>query len=204
MGLPVDQLVVATNENDILHSFFSKGEYFRPTAVSPTIAPSMDICVSSNFERFLFHMNGDDPEKMAELMRNFEKTNKLKADDALLQRCQSEMISARLSQEEIKETIRSTDEEFGYLLDPHSAIGVGAVNKLKAEGKVNEGVPMICLACAHWAKFTSAVDAAVGKEKREAKPYPPALEKIKTMPTKKKLLKADKTEVKKHILSARK
>lgn len=204
MGLPVDQLIVATNENDILHNFFSKGEYFRPTAVSPTIAPSMDICVSSNFERFLFHMNGDDPEKMAEIMQNFEKTNKLKADKELLSRCQEQMISARLSQAEIKNTIREVEDEFGYLLDPHSAIGVGAVKKLKAEGKVHEDVPMICLACAHWAKFTKAVDGAIGKERREAKPYPPALTKLETMPTKKKILKADKQVVKEHILSIRK
>lgn len=204
MGLPVDQLVVATNENDILHKFFTKGEYFRPTAVSPTIAPSMDICVSSNFERFLFHMNDENAEKMAELMKRFEETSELKADSALLSKCRSEMISARLSQKEIKETIQSHYRTYGYLLDPHSAIGVGASLKLKDSGELNLNTPLVCLACAHWAKFTDAVGNAIGKTELQKRQFPKALESLKSLPKRKKVMEANIDDVKAHILNARK
>ncbi|CAN0343625.1 unnamed protein product, partial [Hapterophycus canaliculatus] len=73
MGLPVDRLVVAVNENDILHRFFSTGKYWREGVV-PTLAPSMDICVSSNFERYLFHLSGDDGEVLAGWLKGFEAT----------------------------------------------------------------------------------------------------------------------------------
>jgi threonine synthase len=76
MGLPVGELIVATNENDILHRFFTTGKYHR-RPINKTISPSMDICVSSNFERYLFHLMGDDAEKLANMMKAFEATGQI-------------------------------------------------------------------------------------------------------------------------------
>merc|ERR1719440_334117 len=86
MGLPVERLVVATNSNDILHRYFSAGDYSSAT-VAETVTPSMDIQVSSNFERFLFHMGGEDAAALAELMRSFEAGNPLTPSDSLLAAC---------------------------------------------------------------------------------------------------------------------
>ena len=153
MGLPVDQLVVATNKNDILHRFFNdKGDYtLSPDGVSETLSPSMDIGVSSNFERFLFHMGGDDPAQMKKLMDNFEKTGKLEPPDSLVAASRSHMDSASVADDEILATIADVYERGnGYVLDPHSAIGVAAARKTR---KAGTDVPMICLACAHWATY---------------------------------------------------
>ena len=89
MGLPVGELVVATNENDILHRFFQKGDYSRRN-INKTISPSMDICVSSNFERYLFHLFDEDPEKLNNLMKAFEATNKLQLAGRDLAKAQSD------------------------------------------------------------------------------------------------------------------
>ena len=153
MGLPVDQLVVATNKNDILHRFFNdKGDYtLSPDGVAETLSPSMDIGVSSNFERFLFHMGGDDPAQMKKLMDNFEKTGKLEPPDSLVAASRSHMDSASVADDEILATIADVYERGnGYVLDPHSAIGVAAARKTR---KAGTDVPMICLACAHWATY---------------------------------------------------
>mmetsp|Transcript_10175 Transcript_10175/g.11682 ORF Transcript_10175/g.11682 Transcript_10175/m.11682 type:complete len:493 (+) Transcript_10175:222-1700(+) len=203
MGLPVDQLVVATNENDILHNFFSKGQYFRPPKVTPTLAPSMDICVSSNFERFLFHMNENNAETMHKIMKDFEETKKLEATEELLQRCQSQMLSARLTQEEIRQTIKENYDTHGYLLDPHSAIGVGAAAALEADGKLSKETPMVCLACAHWGKFTKAVGESIGEAELQRMKFPDELEALKTKETRKVVIPAEEQTVKSHILSSR-
>mmetsp|Transcript_20724 Transcript_20724/g.33766 ORF Transcript_20724/g.33766 Transcript_20724/m.33766 type:complete len:529 (-) Transcript_20724:33-1619(-) len=201
MGLPVDQLVVATNENDILHRFFSKGEYFKPSGVSPTLSPSMDICVSSNFERFLYHMADDNAEKLNNWMKTFESTGKLEASPELLKRAQGEMLSARLSQPEILDTIRENFEAHNYLLDPHSAIGVGGATQLQKDGKLHEAVPMVCLACAHWGKFSKAVGSAIGEDKLKQCPFPKELEKLKSLPTRKQVMPATMDAVKEHMRS---
>ncbi|MDP7047243.1 MAG: threonine synthase [SAR324 cluster bacterium] len=172
MGLPIDKLVVGTNENDILHRFFSKGEYHR-TELIETYSPSMDIQISSNFERYLFDLAGNSAETLQRWMDDFERRGKLTLESDLLKQAQSDFASARVSDEEIVMTIRDFHLETGYLLDPHTAVGVKAVEKTDLQ------TPVICLACAHPAKFGETVRKALGTE-----PEPPeelaALEKLET------------------------
>ena len=185
MGLPVSKLVVATNDNDILHRFFSKGEYHR-AGVQATCSPSMDICVSSNFERFLFHMLGDDSKALSEMMSTFEKTGKLTASDEFLTKCQEEMLSNAVPQADILATMKSVHGTHGYLLDPHSAVGVASASVLRAKGALSptRTNPIVCLACAHWAKFKKAVAGALGDEIAAGMPLPTELNRLVDMPTK--------------------
>ncbi len=155
MGLPVGKLVVATNENDILHRFFTKGEYHRE-AIAMTISPSMDICVSSNFERYLFFLAGNDSDILAEWMKIFESTKKLDIGGDLLLQAQSDFSSARANTSMTIDVIREYNEKYDYILCPHSAVGVSAIQQTN---DVNE--TMVCLATAHEAKFPAAVKMAI-------------------------------------------
>jgi len=155
MGLPVGKLIVATNENDILHRFFTKGQYHRE-AIAETISPSMDICVSSNFERYLFFLAGNDSAKLAEWMKTFETTKKLDIDGDLLLKAQSDFSSARADTAMTLDTIREYNEKHNYLLCPHTAVGVSAIQQ---SGDVHE--TMVCLATAHDGKFPAAVKLAI-------------------------------------------
>ena len=155
MGLPVGKLVVATNENDILHRFFTKGEYHRES-IAETISPSMDICVSSNFERYLFFLAGNNPEKLAEWMKTFESSKKLDIGGDLLLQAQADFTSARADTAMTLDVIREYNEKYNYVLCPHSAVGVSAIQQT---GDVNE--TMVCLATAHEGKFPAAVKMAI-------------------------------------------
>lgn len=155
MGLPVGKLIVATNENDILHRFFTKGEYHR-FGIEKTISPSMDICVSSNFERYLFHLAGDDPTTLASWMKAFEATGKLTITGKKLEQARSDFLSARANTEMTLQTIKEYHEKYDYMLCPHSAVGVSAVHQLN---EVNSAT--VCLATAHDAKFPAACKRAV-------------------------------------------
>ena len=183
MGLPVEQLIVATNRNDILHRFFSNdGDYsLDKSGVAETLTPSMDIGVSSNFERFLFHMGNDDPAQMKQLMDTFESTGALNPPDSLLAASRAEMDSASVADDEVLKTIADVCERGnGYVLDPHSAIGVAAARKKRPAGTTT---PMVCLACAHWAKFPDANRAALGKEKAAAMVVPEPLASLHKLET---------------------
>jgi threonine synthase len=155
MGLPVGKLIVATNENDILHRFFTKGEYHRE-AIAKSISPSMDICVSSNFERYLFFLAGNDSEKLVEWMTNFEDTKRLTINGDLLEKARSDFSSVRTGTKMTLETIRRYSDKYGYILCPHTAVGVNAIHQT---GDVNES--MVSLATAHEGKFPDAVKQAV-------------------------------------------
>lgn len=181
MGLPIDQLVVATNKNDILHRFFAHdGDYsLDKQGVAQTLSPSMDIGVSSNFERFLFHAGGDDAAAMAKMMSNFEATGSLNPPASLVEAARGVMTSASIEDDEVLETIRDVHARGGgYTLDPHSAIGVAAARKVRPEGST---VPMVCLACAHWAKFPDANVRALGKEAAAALVVPEPLASLHTL-----------------------
>lgn len=155
MGLPIGKLIVATNENDILHRFFSKGEYHRE-GIAHTISPSMDICVSSNFERYLFHLAGDDSTTLAKWMSDFESTKKLTIQGDLLKQAQADFLSAKADTAKTLETILKYNNDYQYVLCPHSATGVSAIHQLDM---VNTAT--VCLATAHEAKFPAAVKRAV-------------------------------------------
>lgn len=173
MGLPVGKLVVATNENDILHRFFTKGEYHR-VGIEKSISPSMDICVSSNFERYLFHLAGNDGDVLARWMEDFEQTKKLTLRGDMLKKAQTDFLSGRADTDMTLSTIKEYNEKHNYVLCPHSAVGVNVIHQLSM---VNSAT--VCLATAHEAKFPVAVERAVSPL-----PTPPKeLSKLSSLPT---------------------
>mmetsp|Transcript_35239 Transcript_35239/g.110934 ORF Transcript_35239/g.110934 Transcript_35239/m.110934 type:complete len:531 (-) Transcript_35239:181-1773(-) len=176
MGLPVGTLLVATNENDILHRFFTEGKYWREP-VQATIAPSMDICVSSNFERFLYHLCGDDSVVLRDWMEGFARTGKLTVEGELLEcaRGPGGFISGRVAKAENLANVRAMHALTGqrHLLCPHASIGVAAALKglVPSDPGQSQSRPVVALATAHWAKFPDAVSKAVS-------PLPPAPEEL--------------------------
>lgn len=155
MGLPVGDLIVATNENDILHRFFAQGEYHRED-IQKTISPSMDICVSSNFERYLYHLAGNDATTLASWMSAFESTGKLTITGKKLDKARADFKSAKADTANTLETIKRYNSEHDYMLCPHSAVGVSAAHQLKTADSST-----VCLATAHFAKFPDACSMAV-------------------------------------------
>lgn len=156
MGVPIERLIVATNENDILHRALTTGEYRRGEVVR-TSAPSMDIQVSSNFERALYDALDSDSLALDALMKEMPSGG-FTIPDAALKRLRALYDSARVSEAETAETITRIHAETGEVIDPHTAIGVHAAGQIAVE----PGVPTVCLACAHAAKFPDAVEAACG------------------------------------------
>ena len=189
MGLPIDKLVIGTNENDILHRFFSKGEYHR-TELKETYSPSMDIQISSNFERYLFDLADNSAVKLQRWMEDFERTGKLTIEGELLKIAQSDFVSARVGDEEIVRTIRNFHQQTGYLLDPHTAVGVNAAEKTDIQ------TPVICLACAHPAKFGETIRKALGTEPE----LPEELAVLENMETNCKTIPAVTERIKNEIL----
>ncbi len=157
MGLPIEQLIVGSNRNDILTRFFESGS-MTLGEVFPTISPSMDIQVSSNFERFLFDLHGRDGAAMAAMMAEFRKARGLTVDEARWRRARAVFDGFRLDDEATRATIRDVHAASGELLDPHSAIGVAAG---RARRRAPD-LPVIALATAHPAKFPAAVEEASG------------------------------------------
>ena len=155
MGLPIEKLVIATNQNDILDRAMRSGDY-RTHGVRPSISPSMDIQVSSNFERALFDAYGRDGAAVAELMAELKQGGFHISPNAMTTLA-AQFASGRCSEEETLDTIRRTFAQTGEVLCPHSAVGVKV-----AEEHLGT-VPMITLATAHPAKFPDAVEAAIGQ-----------------------------------------
>jgi threonine synthase len=155
MGLPVDQLVVATNANDILHRCISRNDHSLHDLVH-SLSPSMDIMVSSNFERMLFDLYDRDGAAINELMANFKQTGQLSLSETALAGARKLFTSYRLDDEEMIRVIADVWENTEYLLDPHTAIGVEAARKTRRR----QDIPMVCLATAHPAKFPEAVRKA--------------------------------------------
>ncbi|MEO6387207.1 MAG: threonine synthase [Croceibacterium sp.] len=158
MGLPVERLIVATNVNDILHRALSAGDYSAGT-VTPTAAPSMDIQVSSNFERLLFDCGGRDGLALAEQMRGFEASRAMRLTNAQREGAAALLTSARADANDMARAMAWAWQECGEILDPHTAIGLHAARTagLPAE------VPIVTLATAHPAKFPDAVERATGQ-----------------------------------------
>ncbi|MBT0669948.1 threonine synthase [Novosphingobium profundi] len=157
MGLPVARLIVATNVNDILHRALSSGDYSQGT-VTPTAAPSMDIQVSSNFERLLFDLGGRDGAAMAEQMKGFEASKAMQLSNAQREGAAALFQSARADQDEMAATIRWAWENCGELIDPHTACGLFAART----AGLDAGTPVVTLATAHPAKFPDAVERSTG------------------------------------------
>ncbi|MFK0572257.1 threonine synthase, partial [Endozoicomonas sp.] len=152
MGLPVEKLIVATNNNDILHRFFQNNDY-RKDALHQTLSPSMDIMVSSNFERLLFDMHNRDGNAMAELMSAFQETGNIRVDDQAWQNIKTLFDSSRSDDQQVCDTISTLYQKTGYLADPHTATGIRATEELELARKT----PVVTLATAHPVKFPDAV-----------------------------------------------
>jgi len=155
MGLPIEKLVIATNQNDILHRAISGGAY-ETQGVTPSISPSMDIQVSSNFERVLFDVYDRDGGAVAQLMEELKTQGGFRISQGALERLRGQFASGRASEDETMATIKRAKAEMGELLCPHSAVGVHV-----AEDHLG-ATPMITLATAHPAKFPDAVEEASG------------------------------------------
>jgi len=155
MGLPIDRLIVATNQNDILHRCLSSGDY-TPSGVVPSISPSMDIEVSSNFERALFDAYGRDGTAVGQLMDEL-KAGSFSVSQGAMQMLREQFDSGAVSEAETRATITDMRLKTGEVLCPHSAVAV----KVASDMRVTD-VPMITLATAHPAKFPDAVEAATG------------------------------------------
>lgn len=158
LGVPIRHLVVASNQNDILTRFF-ESHSMTVTGVHPTLSPSMDIQVSSNFERLLFEMNNRDGAVTREQLSRFRERGSLSVEpDQFDKWIAPTFRAARATDHDTLATIRSVYESNGMLIDPHTAVGVSA-GRTFAE----EGVPMLTLATAHPAKFPDAVERATGE-----------------------------------------
>ena len=154
MGLPINKLIVATNQNDILHRAISKGEYNVET-VSETISPSMDIQIASNFERLIYDLNNHDDSKTASDMKDIKENEKYNISKEKLEKINNDFLSSRMNEEEILKTIKDVYEKYEVVLDPHTAIGYGAFDKLDLDGN------NIVLATAHPCKFPEAIEKAI-------------------------------------------
>jgi threonine synthase len=156
MGLPIDRLVVATNDNDILARTLKTGRY-EMRAVKATTSPSMDIQISSNFERLLFEAFDRDASKVRLAMAGLKQSGAFEIEEKALKTIRKEFRAGRATEKEVARTIKTVLADTGYLLDPHSAIGV-----FVAEKNAKPGSPMVTLATAHPAKFPAAVKSASG------------------------------------------
>ena len=154
MGLPINKLLVATNQNDILHRAISEGKYVSEK-VFETLSPSMDIQVASNFERLIYDLNDKDANLTSEIMKTIKKDKSYIINEITLQKINSDFLSASLSEDEIIKTISDVYKKNKLILDPHTAIGFAAFDRVSLEGN------NIVLATAHPSKFPDAINKAL-------------------------------------------
>ncbi|CAG37348.1 threonine synthase [Desulfotalea psychrophila] len=176
----IRQLVLATNQNDILNRFVGAGDYSL-SDVAMTTSPSMDIQAASNFERYLYYLMDSEAGKTKELMEQFSQEGKIDLSDYLDQ-IRRDFSSVAVSNEEVSETISDFYNKYDYVLDPHTAVGVKA-----AGDKYTVGVPMVCLSTAHPAKFPDAVHDAIGRDPE----VPPSIDGILERESRCQVLAAD-------------
>ncbi len=187
----IRHLILATNENDLLTRFVQHGDYSLGTVVA-TRSPSMDIQVASNFERYLFYLYNGDAGRVGAVMADFGRDGRIGFDQGEQARIRADFMACSVSEAETIDTIRRFHEETGYLLDPHTAVGVRAA----AEHR-EKAVPVVCLATAHPAKFGAAVKEAIGREPE----LPPVFADLALRPSRCQVLEA-KVEAVKHFLTS--
>jgi len=161
MGVPVKKLLIGTNSNDILFRFLESGTMKTETVI-PTISPSMDIQISSNFERVLFDLYGRDGEAVTGTMKYFRSKGPFALDESMMTRLHEIFAAYRFDDAATKEIMRHLHNQSGYIADPHSAIGIGAAEKYMWNSPLGEKEAIVALATAHPAKFPAAVEDATG------------------------------------------
>jgi len=189
MGLPIRRLLLATNENNILTRFVNQADYSLGKVVQ-TVSPSMDIQVASNFERYLYYLFDEDPARVIAAFAELARSGRMTFTDTEMSRVREDFASRSVTEEETLAAIADFREKSGYLLDPHTAVGVQAALECTAKGETP-----VCLATAHPAKFGDAVERATGI----APPYPEALVGIEKLPTRCEVLDADQEKVREFI-----
>jgi len=189
MGLPISRLVLATNENDILSRFFNTGVY-SSDAVHATISPSMDIQVASNFERYLYYRLGANPAALRQIMRQFDTEKKITVSPLANGKIDNLISAGAGNTAQTLATIKEFQTRYDYLLDPHTAVGVHV-----AKPYITPGSPMICLATAHPAKFSQAIQDATGADLA----HHPILEALRELPTRCAILPANESDIRRHM-----
>ena len=190
MGLPIRRLILATNENNILSRFVRDGDYSLGEVVE-TLSPSMDIQVASNFERYLFYLYDGDPQRVRDAMDGFSRNGRLAfGRKEEQQRVSADFLALTVDREQTLATIRDFHTATGYVLDPHTAVGVKAGREL-AGGEA----PVICLATAHPAKFPDAVRQAIGRDPE----IPPSLAGIEERERRCEVIEAEAEKIKEYV-----
>jgi len=192
MGLPIERLMIATNVNDILSRTLATGTYALHDVVATT-SPSMDIQVSSNFERLLFDAYGRDGSAVRALMGSLSQSRRFTLSGTALAEIRTLFTADRAGEDEVSATIRAIKRETGNLIDPHTAVGVAVAEKQQRD----PAVPMVVLSTAHPAKFPDAVEAACGT--RPA--LPDWLADLDKRPERVTVLPADQSAVERFVLS---
>ena len=155
MGLPINKLIVATNQNDILHRAISRGKYEAETVLE-TNSPSMDIQIASNFERLIYDLNDFDDRETQKVMSGIKEDGKYIIPEDKMKKIDRDFLSASINENEVLDVIKEVYAVHNIVLDPHSAIGFGALKKVNIEGN------NIVLATAHPCKFPEAIDKSIG------------------------------------------
>ena len=155
MGLPINKLIVATNQNDILHRAISRGKYEAETVLE-TNSPSMDIQIASNFERLIYDLNDFDDNETQKIMSGIKEDGKYIIPEDKMKKIDRDFLSASINENEVLDIIKEVHAMHNIVLDPHSAIGFGALKKVNIEGN------NIVLATAHPCKFPEAIDKSIG------------------------------------------
>ncbi len=190
LGLPIDKLVVATNKNDILHRAISDGDYTQKK-VEETNTPSMDIQIASNFERLLYDVKDCNSEVTKNVMAEI-KNNTYKIDKNDLDKIKKNFISEMLDENETVEMIKIINDEHQIVVDPHTAVGIGAVRKLGFKRNC------VVLSTAHPCKFPKAIENAISKTEN----LPESLEYVNDRKEKFELLSNDIEKVKKYVMNS--
>ncbi|ABL00002.1 threonine synthase [Pelobacter propionicus] len=190
MGLPMGRLLLATNENNILTRFVRDGDYSLANVVA-TVSPSMDIQLASNFERYLFHLYDQDPGRVRAAFAELRECGRISFTPAEMEQVRADFCSATVDQAATLETIGSFNRETGYLLDPHTAVGVRAALDL-----LPSDAARVCLATAHPAKFGEAVEKAVGTPA----PVPGSIAALAGMETRCTVMDADLEKVRQFVV----
>jgi threonine synthase len=183
----IHTLILATNANDLLTRFVTRGDYSRGQVIA-TSSPSMDIQIASNFERYLYYLCNEDGGRVKAEMERFAATGRMDLSGCI-EEVRRDFAARSVSEDETIATIRQTHEEHGYLLDPHTAVGVKAALELKEER------PVVCLATAHPAKFGDAVRKAIGKEVE----LPPALAGLSQLESRCEVMDAEAALIREHL-----
>ena len=168
MGLPIDKLIVATNENDILHRAISKGDYVSKK-VKETLSPSMDIQLASNFERLIYYVNNSDSDITVDIMKKI-KQNSYHIEKNNLETIQKDFVSESCNEQETLDIIKNNFKDNNIILDPHTAVGVGVANKLSFND-------CVVLSTAHPCKFPNATNNAINKHEKLPEELQNVLEK---------------------------